>query len=99
MLVTSQEALERAAEAEEQARKARFYELELIREKRIRAREQKSKAAAEMQAAQVLDTKDILLFVGSIFYLMPTVQEEIVRHRLAEIERIRQINERRYHDS
>ena len=49
----SQEALERAAEAEEQARKARFYELELIREKRIRAREQKSKAAAEMQAAQV----------------------------------------------
>jgi len=47
-----QEALELAAEAAERERKARFDELELLREKRIRARDQKSKASAEMQAAE-----------------------------------------------
>jgi hypothetical protein len=49
-----QEALELAAEAAEKERKARFDELELLREKRILAREQKSKASAEMQAAEVI---------------------------------------------
>ncbi len=49
--------MELAAEAAERERKARFDELELIREKRIRAREQKSKASAEMQAAEVIRPK------------------------------------------
>ncbi len=46
--------MELAAEAAEKERKARFDELELLREKRILAREQKSKASAEMQAAEVI---------------------------------------------
>ena len=84
--------MERAEEAAEQARKARFDELELLREKRIRAREQKSKAAAEMQAAQVLMFCRQNVCIRIDFC---KCQEEIVRHRLAEIERIRKMNERR----
>jgi hypothetical protein len=52
--ICHQEAMERAAEAAEQARKAKFDELELLREKQIHAREHKNKAAADMQAAQVI---------------------------------------------
>ena len=85
--------MERAAEAAEQARKARFDELELLREKRIRARENKNKAAAEMQAAQVSPV--LKVHIGYIAQLSLICQDEIVRHRLAEIDRIRQMNERR----
>ncbi len=51
---SEQEALDLAAEAAERERKARFDELEQLREHNIHAREQKSKASAEMHAAEVM---------------------------------------------
>ena len=119
-----QEALELAAEAAERERKARFDELELLREKRIRAKEQKSKASAEMQAAEVMWAICVIRYISAIWlmldsgrqpaniracepcssaalisYLLTVCeehhQEEIVRHRLAELDRVRRINERR----